>query len=223
MTVMASRSSTTARVSRKVRSAVGRWVDSTASTARANAMSVAMGTAQPPRFSGCPAARLTAMKIPAGTSMPPMAAAIGSAARPRITQIARDELALEFHPDHEEEDRQQPVGRPGREAEVQMQRFRSDHELREPVIGLRPRRIRPSQRQARRDQQQYPADRLLAQDLGEALRLGPGTAGQQAQAGGERPSRRGHVPAHPSSIAPREAMRVNKIGAGSGVRWGTAE
>ena len=61
ITVMASRSSTTARVSRKVRSAVGRCVDSTASTASANAMSVAIGTAQPSRFSGCPAARLIPM------------------------------------------------------------------------------------------------------------------------------------------------------------------
>ena len=81
MTMIASRSSTTARVSRKVRSAVGRWVDSTASTASANAMSVAIGTAQPSRFSGWPAARLTAMKMAPGTIIPPTAAAIGSAAR----------------------------------------------------------------------------------------------------------------------------------------------
>ena len=47
MIVMASRSSTTARVSRKVRSAAGRWVLITASTASANAMSVAVGIAQP--------------------------------------------------------------------------------------------------------------------------------------------------------------------------------
>ena len=47
MIVIASRSSTTARVSRKVRSAVGRWVPITASTASAKAMSVAVGIAQP--------------------------------------------------------------------------------------------------------------------------------------------------------------------------------
>ena len=51
MMVTASRSSTTARVSRNVRRAVGRWVPMTASTARANAMSVAVGMAQPPRAS----------------------------------------------------------------------------------------------------------------------------------------------------------------------------
>ena len=60
MTVMASRSSTTARVSRNVRSALGRWVESTASTASANAMSVAVGTAQPDSVSGDPIARLIA-------------------------------------------------------------------------------------------------------------------------------------------------------------------
>ena len=47
MIVIASRSSTTARVSRNVRSAAGRWVPMTASTASANAMSVAVGIAQP--------------------------------------------------------------------------------------------------------------------------------------------------------------------------------
>ena len=41
------RSSTTARVSRNARSAVGRFEPTTASTASANAMSVAAGTAQP--------------------------------------------------------------------------------------------------------------------------------------------------------------------------------
>jgi hypothetical protein len=43
----ATRSSTTASVSRNVRSAEGRWVLMIASTANANAMSVAVGIAQP--------------------------------------------------------------------------------------------------------------------------------------------------------------------------------
>ena len=51
------RSSTTASVSRNARSAVGRLEPTTASTASANAMSVAAGTAQP---SGCPPFALTA-------------------------------------------------------------------------------------------------------------------------------------------------------------------
>ena len=51
MMPIAIRSSTTARVSRKVLSAAGRWVLMTASTANANAMSVAVGIAQPLRAS----------------------------------------------------------------------------------------------------------------------------------------------------------------------------
>jgi hypothetical protein len=47
MMVMASRSSTTARVRRNVRSPDGRWVLMTARTARAKAMSVAVGMAHP--------------------------------------------------------------------------------------------------------------------------------------------------------------------------------
>ena len=47
MIVMAMRSSTTARVSRKARRAVGRPLPKMVSTATAKAMSVATGTAQP--------------------------------------------------------------------------------------------------------------------------------------------------------------------------------
>ena len=47
ITRMAPRSSTMASVSRKARSGVGSADATTASTARANAMSVAIGTAQP--------------------------------------------------------------------------------------------------------------------------------------------------------------------------------
>ena len=80
MMVIASRSSTTARVNRNVRNAAGRWVEMTARTATANAISVAVGMAQP-RVASAPAPAVKAAKISAGTTMPPMAAAIGSAAR----------------------------------------------------------------------------------------------------------------------------------------------
>jgi hypothetical protein len=74
---MANRSSTTAKVSRKVRSAAGRWVEITASTANAKAMSVAVGMAQP--FGPVPPA--TARYTSAGTIIPPTAAAMGTTAR----------------------------------------------------------------------------------------------------------------------------------------------
>ena len=80
MMVIASRSSTTARVSRNIRSADGRWVLITASTASAKAMSVAVGIAHPVRPAPPPAV-VTATKISAGTAIPPTAAATGSAAR----------------------------------------------------------------------------------------------------------------------------------------------
>ena len=115
--------------------------------------------------------------------MPPMAAAIGSAARARVTQVACDELALEFQPDDEEEDRQQPVGRPRRNAQVQMQRLRPDRELRHRAVGVRPRRVRPHQCRTGGGQQQHAADGLLAEDLGEPLRLRPRAARQQSELG----------------------------------------
>ena len=53
MMTMATRSSTTASVSRNERSALGRWLPTTARTARAKAMSVAVGTAQPASRATC--------------------------------------------------------------------------------------------------------------------------------------------------------------------------
>ncbi len=54
MITIAIRSSTTASVSRNVRSAVGKWLPITASTARAKAMSVATGIAHPSTAPGVP-------------------------------------------------------------------------------------------------------------------------------------------------------------------------
>ena len=122
MTVIASRSSTTARVSRKVRNAVGRCVDSTASTARANAMSVAIGTAQPSMFSGWPASTLIADVDRGGHDHAADGGRDRQGCAARITQIPGHEFALEFEPDDEEEDGQQSVGGPRRDAELQMQR-----------------------------------------------------------------------------------------------------
>jgi len=66
MIVFANRSSTTASVSRKVRSPAGRWVLITARTASANAMFVAVGTAQPWRAPP-PARELMRTKHTAGS------------------------------------------------------------------------------------------------------------------------------------------------------------
>jgi hypothetical protein len=81
MMVIAMRSSTTARVRRNERSADGRCVAMTARTARANAMSVAVGIAQPRNTSPSPPASpaVTAYSR-AGRTTPQAAAAMGSAA-----------------------------------------------------------------------------------------------------------------------------------------------
>src|SRR5699024_11550950 len=62
MMVIAMRSSTIARVSRKVRSAVGRLEPSSARIAIAKAMSVAAGMAQPPAAPGGPPRLMTDRK-----------------------------------------------------------------------------------------------------------------------------------------------------------------
>jgi hypothetical protein len=77
--VIANKSSTTARLSRKVRNGAGRWLLITANTASANAMSVATGIAHPWSASP-PVSRLISTNSAAGTTMPPTAAATGKAA-----------------------------------------------------------------------------------------------------------------------------------------------
>ncbi len=81
MIVMAMRSSTTARVRRNERSPDGRCEPMTASTARAKAMSVAVGMAQPRSASPSPPKRVTTpTKTTAGTATPQNAATTGTAA-----------------------------------------------------------------------------------------------------------------------------------------------
>jgi hypothetical protein len=95
----------------------------TASTATAKAMSVAVGIAQP-RIAPSPALWVNATKMTAGSTIPPTAAAIGSAAPAGVSQVPGDELALEFQAD-DEEDGQQPVGRPAAQRQVQVHAQRS--------------------------------------------------------------------------------------------------
>jgi hypothetical protein len=78
MITIATRSSTTARVSRNARSTDGSDVLMTARTASANAMSVAVGTAQP--WKDTSPATLTRQYTSAGTAIPHSAATTGNAA-----------------------------------------------------------------------------------------------------------------------------------------------
>ena len=94
-------------------------------------MSVAIGTAQPSRFSGWPATRLMPTKIGGRHDHPADGGGDREGGTRRVAQIAGDELALEFQPDDEEEDRQQSVGGPLRERQPQMQRLGAEGELRD--------------------------------------------------------------------------------------------
>ena len=107
-----------ASVSRKARSAVGSADPRTASTASANAMSVAIGTAQP---CGAPGSARDGEVDSGGDDH---AADRGDHRQHGLggpAQLADDELALELEAGDEEEDRQQPVRRPGGQVEVEVQ------------------------------------------------------------------------------------------------------
>ena len=146
MIVMASRSSTTARVSRKVRSALGRWVLITARTARAKAMSVAVGIAQP-RSAPSPAPRLTS-DVEQRRHRHAADRRGDRQRRPaRVAQVAGDELPLELQAGDEEEDRQQAVGGPGAQGQVQVQRLRADLGVPQRRVAGRPGRVGPDQRE----------------------------------------------------------------------------
>ena len=69
-------------------------------------MSVAIGMPHP--LAPSPEA-LKARKIAAGTSIPPSAAIAGNATAAAIAKLPDDELALDLHPDDEEEQRHQQV------------------------------------------------------------------------------------------------------------------
>ena len=89
----------------------------------------------------------------------------------RIAQIARDELALELQPGDEEEDRQQPVGCPGTQRQVEMQRRRAHTGLAHCLVGVAPWRVCPHQRHECSRHEQRAADRFLTQDLCESCAL----------------------------------------------------
>ena len=66
----------------------------------------------------------------------------------RIAEISGDEFPFEFEADDKEEDGEQPVGRPGRQTQVEMQpqRVRPHGRLTQRRVGIGPRRVRPHER-----------------------------------------------------------------------------
>ena len=117
MTVIAPRSSTTARVSRKTRTSTGSLRPATASTASANAMSVAIGIPQPV---GSPAGAVALMpkNSNAGMIMPP-SAATGTNAVDRVRSDPRTNSYFSSSPATKKTARRRLP--PSRQGEVEMQ------------------------------------------------------------------------------------------------------
>ena len=116
---IANRSSTTASVSRNARSAPGSAVPMTASTASANAMSVAVGRPSPERTAAGDADQRVDERRDGHAAERGDDGERGGGGGP---QLAGDELALEFDAGDEEEDGEQSVGRPVRDGQVQPER-----------------------------------------------------------------------------------------------------
>ena len=187
MIVMAIRSSTTARVSRNERSAEGRWVPRTASTARANAMSVAVGMAQPASTWPDPPPRLpaTAKNTRAGTTTPQAAAATGSAALAGSRRSPTTSSCLSSSPATKKKTASSP-------SEAHCPRVRSRCHAAGPTVrsrsagvGVDPGRVGPHDRRDGGGQQQRTADRLGAQGARDPLRLAPRGPVEDVRARGE--------------------------------------
>ena len=185
MIVMATRSSTTARVSRNARSAEGRWVPSDREH-RQGERDVRGRRDGPPASTRPPPPRLTAT-AKTGRHDDAARARPRRAAPPcRVAQVTDDQLALELQPGDEEEDGEQPVRGPLPEGQVQVQRGRSDGEVAQRDVGLDPGGVRPDDRGDGGRQQQRAADRLGAQGAGDALRLAPRGPVEDVRARGEK-------------------------------------
>ena len=102
---------------------------------------------------------------------------------PRIPQIAYHELALELQADDEEEDRQQSIGCPGTQSQVQMQSeiIGAQAYFAQRMIGRRPWGIRPHQRESGCRQQHRAPDGFPVEDRNDAFGLRPRSAGEQSK------------------------------------------
>jgi len=128
----------------------------TARTASAKAMSVAVGIAHPGTARGEPDVDQSRRDHPTDRRSDRKRGASG------FTQVTCDELALELEARDEEEDREQPIGRPRRQGEVEVQGRRTEGQPPKGDIARAPRRVRPAQRHDGRTDQQEPADGLDA-------------------------------------------------------------
>jgi hypothetical protein len=103
---------------------------------------------------------------------------------PGFTQVTCDELALEIEA-REEEDREQPIGRPRRQGEVEVQGRRTEGQPPEGDVARAPRRVGPAQRHDGRTDQQEPADGLDAYEVTDSS--GPRPKSRRTGDDGTRP------------------------------------
>ncbi len=87
----------------------------------------------------------------------------------RITQLALDQLPFDLQPDHEEEDRHEPLVHPLFEREVDRMAAERDRQMRVPQleVGLLPRRVRPDEGGDRRDDEDDSARTLRMEEVAE--------------------------------------------------------
>jgi hypothetical protein len=103
-------------------------------------------------------------------------------------QLAVDHLALELETDDEEEDRQQAVGRPLGERQVEVQRRGADDQAAQRGVPVAPGGVRPAERDDRAHRQQDRAGVLGAQVVREVALAARRQPGEQAP--GSPPHRR---------------------------------
>ena len=85
-----------------------------------------------------------------------------------LPEVPGNEFLLEFQAHQEEEDRQQPVGRPGSDAQVKVPGFIAEGEVPEREVAFRRRRVGPDEGGYGGDEQQNAAHGFLAQDFPDA-------------------------------------------------------
>ena len=107
----------------------------------------------------------------------------------RIAKVTGDELAFELQAHDEEEDRQQAVGSPAaqREVQVQTKTIGTEPKAGQCVIRRRPRRVGPHQCDRCGCQQDRAADGLLVQDVDDTTGLRPRAAGEQPSGHSKQP------------------------------------
>ncbi|MEI2717964.1 MAG: hypothetical protein V9E98_13425 [Candidatus Nanopelagicales bacterium] len=105
---------------------------------------------------------------------------MGTAAFEGLANVPKLQFVAQLHPGDEEENREESVGGPGRQGQVQVQCLRADYCVGDREVGIPPGAVRPHEGDRRRGQQQHAADGLVAQGPENPLPLGQRKSTEQA-------------------------------------------